>query len=313
MTSKKWLVIIIGIIISIGAFSILYFEKFNDNAKTSSVDITTSNILVVADIGNTENSFETIKNLEQNESDLIIFPGDLSYTTINDWKNMTKSLDMEKTYIAIGNHEYDYGGKYLEEWAEHYGPCLKCWLDYYELENEYYSFDHKNIHFISLSTETPFLANSQQYKFLKNDLEKTSERGDIDWIIVFFHKPIYSDARQPFVIFRNIMQPIFDQYNVDLVLQGHSHVYERTLPLKFNNTIDDTGQIFITIGTGGINHHPFRTTSDWSIIQNNVDYGFLNLQLIDNGQKIIGKFITNNGTIKDEFQLCTDDIKSECG
>jgi hypothetical protein len=33
---------------------------------------------------------------------------------------------------------------------------------------------------------------SQQYKFIKNDLEKVSKNKDIDWIIVHQHKSLYS-------------------------------------------------------------------------------------------------------------------------
>ena len=33
---------------------------------------------------------------------------------------------------------------------------------------------------------------------------------------------------------REKYQPIFDKYGVDLVIQGHNHLYDRTLPLQFN-------------------------------------------------------------------------------
>jgi hypothetical protein len=65
---------------------------------------------------------------------------------------------------------------------------------------------------------------------------------------------------------RNTYHPLFEQYGVDLVLQGHNHNYERTYPIVFNSTdlsnpietstntttyTDPDGQIFVTVGTGG--------------------------------------------------------------
>jgi hypothetical protein len=55
--------------------------------------------------------------------------------------------------------------------------------------------------------------------------------------------------------------PLFEQYNIDLVLQGHQHNYQRTYPIKYNsdtlidpiitdintnNYTDPEGQIFVT-------------------------------------------------------------------
>ncbi|MGB8158578.1 MAG: hypothetical protein WCE93_00350, partial [Nitrososphaeraceae archaeon] len=68
----------------------------------------------------------------------------------------------------------------------------------------------------------------------------------------------------------NSYHPLFDNYGVDLVLQGHIHNYQRTYPIEYNlknptkPTItskstskynDPPGEIFVVIGTGGINFH----------------------------------------------------------
>jgi hypothetical protein len=62
--------------------------------------------------------------------------------------------------------------------------------------------------------------------------------------------------------------PLFDKYKVDLALQGHNHVYERTHPITFNADDNDAtiiqdyhpviyknpnGPIFVTVGTGEAN------------------------------------------------------------
>ena len=33
----------------------------------------------------------------------------------------------------------------------------------------------------------------------------------------------------------DIYHPIFDKYHVDLMLQAHSHNYQRTYPIKYND------------------------------------------------------------------------------
>ena len=47
-----------------------------------------------------------------------------------------------------------------------------------------------------------------------------------------FHKPMYSPQSKQFeeYIIRDKYHDIFDKYGVDLVIQGHNHIYSRTLP-----------------------------------------------------------------------------------
>ena len=90
---------------------------------------------------------------------------------------------------------------------------------------------------INSSAKVPALAvDEEQYQFVIDDLEKTSQNKDIDWKFVMFHKPMYSSISKQFeeYIMRDKYQNIFDKYNVDLVIQGHNHIYSRTLPLSFN-------------------------------------------------------------------------------
>ena len=49
------------------------------------------------------------------------------------------------------------------------------------------------------------------------------------WTIVVRHQPIYSVVKsRDFAEMRAVLGSIYDQYHVDLVLQGHDHVYART-------------------------------------------------------------------------------------
>jgi acid phosphatase type 7 len=99
----------------------------------------------------------------------------------------------------------------------------------------YYSFDHANIHFISLdSHDSDRSPEGAMMQWLKADLAATQR----DWIIAFFHHPTYtkgthdsdkdSDSQGRMNEMRAIFLPVLEQGGVDLVLTGHSHVYERS-------------------------------------------------------------------------------------
>ncbi|HJS65400.1 MAG TPA: metallophosphoesterase, partial [Nitrososphaeraceae archaeon] len=137
----------------------------------------------------------------------------------------------------------------------------------------------------------------KQYEFAVDDLEKASNDESIDWIFVIFHKPIYSSPSKQLeeYIIREKYQPIFDQYNVDLVLQAHNHIYDRTLPIKFNPlnitnpTVDKTnnnstftnpdGTIYTVVGTGGKGPVRISGTPFYTVSQDKPIAGFLNIDI----------------------------------
>ena len=65
---------------------------------------------------------------------------------------------------------------------------------------------------------------------------------------------------------------------------------------------DPKGQIFVTVGTGGHSHTDIKNKFGWSVIQNNNDFGFLNLKVL-NDRTIVGEFIANSGKIVDTFEI----------
>lgn len=91
---------------------------------------------------------------------------------------------------------------------------------------------------IESNAKVPALdVDEEQYQFVLDDLQKTSQNKDIDWIFVMMHKPMYSSISKQLeeYIIRDKYQDIFDKYNVDLVLQGHNHIYTRNFPLIFKS------------------------------------------------------------------------------
>lgn len=63
--------------------------------------------------------------------------------------------------------------------------------------------------------------------WLENDLKKTSK-----WKVVYMHRPLYcskenQDCNEDAIALRILFESLFLEYNVDLVLTGHRHNYER--------------------------------------------------------------------------------------
>ena len=96
----------------------------------------------------------------------------------------------------------------------------------------YYSFDYGRIHFICLdSHDLDRKPTSLMARWLTMDMERTKA----DWIIGFWHHPPYtkgshdSDREKQLVEMRRHIMPIMESGGVDVVLTGHSHIYERSM------------------------------------------------------------------------------------
>jgi hypothetical protein len=139
------------------------------------------NIAVVGDIGCGSMAQKVINHINNKTPKLILALGDLSYqrSNANCWLNIISPFE-SKMKIALGDHDYE--SDFL----------LKQYKSYFNLSQEYYSFNYENVHFIALATEIPFDMKSSQYIFIKNDLEAVSKTPDIKWIIVFSYRPQYS-------------------------------------------------------------------------------------------------------------------------
>ncbi|QJW88465.1 T9SS type A sorting domain-containing protein [Spirosoma taeanense] len=113
----------------------------------------------------------------------------------------------------------------------------------------YYSADYGNVHLVSLDSYgleagqfRLYDTTGTQVQWLKRDLAANK----LPWTVVFFHHPPYSkgshdsDTEEQMRLLRQNLTPILERYGVDLVLSGHSHVYERFYRMKGHTGLANT-------------------------------------------------------------------------
>jgi hypothetical protein len=115
------------------------------------------------------------------------------------------------------------------------------------------------------------------------------------------------------------------------VLEGHAHDYQRSYPIKFNansksnpiitfpnsknnyifpsNPINGQihGQIHSVIGTAGASFHTLKSPlKSFFVYGQSKEFGFLNIDIQNNGQTLVGKFLSNErspSTPLDQFTI----------
>ena len=196
---------------------------------------------------------------------------------------------------------------------------------------KYYSFDYGNVHVVVLDTQSSRIQrNSKMIRWLKKDLRQTKAK----WRFAVFHHPPYSrgthDSDNPadslgrMKKIRQYILPILEQSSVDVVLSGHSHMYERSWFMRCHYGASDTfgtnnivelkdkaqqvgaryikksaGTVYITIGSsarldnGELNHPAMPVSLHKS--------GSLLFDI--SGNKLEAYFITRDRKVADNFKI----------
>jgi predicted phosphodiesterase len=289
----------------------------NNNGYKAYGSLQDFNFAAAGDWGCNNNTVYTVNNIVNKNPELVLGLGDYSYEDTADcWLEIIAPLE-DKMKITIGNHDVETTS------------LLNQYMSHFNLTKQFYSFNYQNVHFTVISTE--HLTGSEgdeQYEFVNADLASAASDPNIDWIVVYHHREAYTspyatnpnegEVRTASISLRNAYHPLFERYDVDLVLQGHNHNYERSYPIKYNNAnssapiITDAhihnysnpeGQIFVTVGTAGRGTYDFLPKEPYMVRQYN-GFGFLNVDVIDNGQTLNATYYSNDdGSIKDQFSI----------
>jgi acid phosphatase type 7 len=305
-----------------------------------------------------------LKYTDKSHTNLWLLMGDNAYAQGIDWEFQLRFFEyyqterlMKQTVLmpCPGNHDYSpTPNNYIIE------DPLAAYFNIFSVPTKgeaggvasgskaYYSYDYANIHFISLDSygredadRSMFSRESKQMIWLEKDLKANKQK----WTIVYWHHPPYtmasrnSDIEVDLKTIREGVVPLLDKYKVDMVLNGHSHVYERSQMMKghyglaatfnqklnsaststglYNNSKDscpyvkdskspdNEGIIYVVNGCGASNSGAVNTlTHNAMVYSDKTSAGSLLIEV--EGNRLDAKFIAEDGSVKDQFTILKD-------
>lgn len=180
---------------------------------------------------------------------------------------------------------------------------------------EYYAFDYGNAHFVALNdTPESGAVAGPQLEWLKSDLAAV-DRKKTPWVFVMHHRSTYScgGSHGSDLDLRKAWQPIFDQYQVDIVFSGHDHLYERSKPIRGlsgstgklaqagakGTPVKGSGTLYLLSGGAGAPLY----SADGSCDHTYVTESTRNYAVVDvTGTKIQVKAYRLDGSVLDDFE-----------
>ena len=226
-------------------------------------------------------------NFKRHSPDFILHTGDLAADgrRYNLWAReffdpLARVIDEVPMLPSIGNHEQD---------ASNY-------LHFVHLpgKERWYSYDVGPVHVLALDFHYE-KATEEQFAFARKDLLA----AQAPWKVVFLHYPVFNIGGHGTGWGHAAYLPLFHEAKVDLVLAGHSHIYERFRPVAGAKGTDAWPITHITTGGGGAPlyasyPHPAldaqATTNHFVVIE-------------VTPTKLTGRAFTTNNALLDKFEL----------
>lgn len=273
---------------------------------------------VLGDTGINPQAAATYARLDAANLDAVVHVGDHAYANVPaDWDRYMVEVQpagAESPFLAaIGNHEVESCCGLTSFTSRMSLPGNEMW----------WSTDLGNVHIVVLNSEPTtgdghfpedtnvFTTSSPQYQWLEDDLEAAKLTGR--YLVVAFHRPIYSSSTvhpsNPGM--RSVLEPLFDRMDVDLVLTGHAHNYERSYPLEggTRTTTDlstysrGAGRIHLVTGGGGRPlYDSWQAQPAWSATRASA-FEWVELVAGTDGSLRVTARRTNEGTVLDSFTI----------
>jgi 3',5'-cyclic AMP phosphodiesterase CpdA len=232
-----------------------------------------------------------ISNMKSHGPDMIMVAGDMvnSGNLLAEWHDYwfkpLEHLNLAQTtpvIFARGNHD----GEHALAYAYSALPGNEAW----------FAFDYGNCRFIFLDTEVDTSGSPEQFTWLQTELSRP-ETQRAAFRIVCFHRPPYANLwngggyiGETFV--RNDWVPLLEQKNVDLVISGHSHCYNR----GFSN-----GVAYVVSGGGG-GVLDVERVAQWPLYT--VEYSKYHYDLMEvNGRTLSWETYDDSNSLIDMFTL----------
>jgi len=253
--------------------------------------------------------------LNQDQHDFSLLLGDLVYSSGERIDYKPKYFDIyqdlirhETWWAGLGNHDVrdNNGAAYFEFFVT---PANNP----YNREH-FYSFDYGSAHVVAIDNELQLEepGRTEQNNWIRADLQDAVNRGQ-RWLIAYWHEAPYSGGSHSGDGFaKTNFVPIMDEFGVDLVLSGHSHVLERTFPMVNGAAINThpnqytknghaPGAVYVVSGAGG-EEVPLELPGLPMMafqLGNMAGYAVITID----SDTLLGHFITKTGATLDPFRI----------
>ena len=193
---------------------------------------------VIGDSGTGEpKQFEVAHELFRDHSafpfDFVIMMGDNIY-------GGQQPADFKRKFEDPYQPLLDAGVKFYASLGNHDDPNQRLYKPFHMDGKRYYSFKQGNAEFFALDSN---YMDAEQLDWLKKQLTGSTSA----WKICYFHHPLYSHGRDhgPDIDLRKLLEPLFQENGVKVVISGHEHSYERLKPQKGINyfVLGNSGQL----------------------------------------------------------------------
>lgn len=233
---------------------------------TSGGDREATKLLFIGDSqADSQKGFELWKNTVQKayefmpDAEMLVHAGDMvdkgfEQEQWNWWFEAAKEQLMNTTLVpVIGNHEVTDTGGARDYLAQFNNPQNGAAV----ARGTSFSFDIKDTHFVVLDTEQK-AGYQEQVEWLDKDLSATTKK----WKVLFFHQgpygSIYANEQA-----QKLWVPVFDKHKVDLVMNGHDHIYMRSYAMNGGQqAADGQGTRYVIGGSSGPKFYAL-TERDW--------------------------------------------------
>lgn len=183
------------------------------------------------------------------DTDLVVSSGDQvdNGTNVHQWQDLTDvSSDVLMSTVfmpSTGNHEKA-GGVITENFV------LPGVPEQDTAGGVYYDYDYNNVHFMVLNTNDATSKEGLSETQLRW-LQDSAKASGAQWKVVVLHKAVYSNGShyddKEVVAMRKQFKRLFPQLGIDMVLEGHDHVYLRT-DAMFSNLVVKSATKHVTYG-----------------------------------------------------------------
>lgn len=167
-----------------------------------------------------------------------MFPFEFALMLGDNMYGSEKAADYKKKFEDIYRPLLDQKVKFYASLGNH-DESNQRFYEFFNMDGqEYYRFSKGNVSFYSLNSN---YMDKKQVEWLNNKMAADTAT----WKVAFFHHPPYSSgaAHGSDTKLRQIIEPIFIKYGVNVVFAGHEHFYERIKPQK--------GIYYFISGSGG--------------------------------------------------------------